>query len=170
MRSDVLVLFLLVSLIVAVIALALVAGYVLAYANSVMPGLARADDRSFVVANQRVNEAVHNPLFMGLSNLAPLALLAALVAAVVGSAGLVVLGLSAAALVLYGVTLAVTLAINVPMNNKLIALGEVSDPAELARARTEFERPWVRMNLIRTWTTSLSAVAAAAAFLAAAAG
>ncbi|NYD67559.1 anthrone oxygenase family protein [Agromyces atrinae] len=150
----------LVLLAAATLSIGLVAGYVLGYANSVMPGLRHADDRVFVSANQHINEAVHNPVFMALSNIGPAALLAATIVQFFAFDGWLVLVLTLLSLVLYGVTLVLTLGINVPMNNRLIALGDIHDAAQLAEARAQFEKPWTLMNTARTWTTSFSAIAA----------
>ncbi|MFH8616120.1 DUF1772 domain-containing protein [Streptomyces sp. NPDC017979] len=144
--------FRLVSLLVATGSTGLVAGIVLAYANSVMPGLAKADDRTFVDAAQRLNTAIHNPLFMAVSNAALLCTALA--------AGLHlpadhrdVLPWTGAALVLYAVTLVVTLAVNVPLNHALIAAGDPDGVPDLAAVRERFEARWNRMNALRTATT-----------------
>ena len=50
-----------------------------------------------------------------------------------------------AGLVLYAAVLAVTFAVNVPLNNRLDAA--TGDPAA---ARAAFEAAWVRWNLVRT--------------------
>lgn len=154
-----------ISLSVATVSIALVAGYVLAYANSVMPGLRAADDRVFVQANQRLNAAVHNPVFMVLANVGPAALLAGIVLLAVSGSDLLALAPAIASLALYGVTLAVTMGINVPMNNRLIGLGDITSPDRLRQARVEFEKRWTSMNAIRTGTTTASAIAALASLL-----
>lgn len=149
---------------VAIVAIGLVAGYVLAYSNSVMPGLAKSDDRTFVAANQRLNQAVHNPLFMALSNIGPLALIVSTALLIADPAG-IALPLTFGAVTLYGVTLALTLGVNMPMNNRLISLGAVEDAEQLAQARTAFEQRWTRMNVARTWTTALSCALALGALV-----
>lgn len=47
----------------AMLAMGLIAGLFYAYACSVMPGLARTDDRALVDAMQQINEAILNPVF-----------------------------------------------------------------------------------------------------------
>jgi uncharacterized membrane protein len=54
-----------------------------------------------------------------------------------------------AALVLYGVVLAVTMAVNVPLNDQLVAAADQDRPADLAAVRERFEATWVRWNLVR---------------------
>ncbi|MEV5001618.1 DUF1772 domain-containing protein [Nocardioides sp. LML1-1-1.1] len=117
----------------------LVAGIFLAFATAVMPGLARGDDRTFVAAMQHVNVAIVNPLFVSVF-VAPLVLLG--VAVFTGPARWWVL----AALVLYVVTVLVTGAGNIPLNDALAAAG----PGEDAAARQAFEDPWNRLHLVRT--------------------
>lgn len=155
--------FLLLTLSIAVVTLGLVAGYVLAFTNALMPGLSVTDDRTFVAATQPVIASVANPVFLTASNLAPLALLAAIIAALVSSAPAIVLVLVIASFVLYAATLGLTFAVALPMNNALITRGTVTDPAELARARAAFEGPWTRMNTLRTWTATAAAATATGA-------
>jgi uncharacterized membrane protein len=145
--------FRLFSLLAAAGSTGLVAGIVLAYANSVMPGLAKTGDRTFVDAAQRMNTAVHNPLFMVVSNAALLfTLLSAGLHLSPGHRG--ALPWALAALVLYAVTLAVTLGVNVPLNNRLIAAGDPGALDDPAAVRAAFEDRWNRMNTLRTITTT----------------
>jgi uncharacterized membrane protein len=51
-------------LIVATMATGLMAGVFGLYAHTVMPGLGRTDDRTFVDAFQSIDRAIINPLFM----------------------------------------------------------------------------------------------------------
>ncbi len=132
------------ALVAAVVAAGLIAGLFYAYTVSVMPGLAHADDHTFVTAMRRINEAILNGWFM-LSFLgAPLLAVAAVVLHFTSGArgGLPWLIAGAALLVAMVV---VTGAINVPMNNALAA-----DTVDFAALRAQFEDPWVRWNLVRT--------------------
>ena len=56
----------LVSLLLATISMGLVAGVFGLYAHTVMPGLAKTDDKTFVGAFQALDRAIVNPLFLGL--------------------------------------------------------------------------------------------------------
>ncbi|MFG2611161.1 anthrone oxygenase family protein [Streptomyces anulatus] len=155
------------SLIIAAGSTGLVAGIVLAYMNSVMPGLARSDDRTFIDACQRLNTAIHNPLFMAVSNLALVGIVVC-AALHLPSGHREPLPWVLAALVLYCVTLAVTLGVNVPLNNALIGAGHPDQLPDKARVRQAFETRWNRMNALRTATTTaafgclLAALAASA--------
>lgn len=62
-----------------------------------------------------------------------------------------------AALVLYGVVLAVTVGMNVPLNNALAVNGPPDRIADLTQVRASFEAAWIRWNIVR-------AVASTAAF------
>jgi uncharacterized membrane protein len=52
------------TLVVATITTGLMAGVFAIYANAVMPGLCRSDDRTFVGAFQSIDTAIINPLFL----------------------------------------------------------------------------------------------------------
>lgn len=133
----------------SLVATGLMAGFFYAYAISVMLGLAKTDDRTFVLSMQRINEAVQNaaflPVFFG-------AFVLPAVAAVLHRR----LGLRdatrwiVAAAALYGVALAVTFGINIPLNDQLDRAGDPDLIANLAAVRNDFEGPWVAWNVVRT--------------------
>lgn len=140
-------------LVLGVTGTGLIAGLFCAFAYAVMPGLHRADARTLVTAMQKVNVAIVNPVFLLLF-----------------FGGLVVTGAAAwlcrhdpiapwaiAAAVLYLVGLIVTIAFNIPLNDRLAT---ATDPDA---ARAAFETAWVRWNLVR-------AAVHTAAFMALAAG
>ncbi|MGH8881081.1 MAG: hypothetical protein ACRD0P_27625 [Stackebrandtia sp.] len=53
------------SLLAATISMGLVAGVFDLYAHTIMPGLGKTDDRTFVGAFQSIDRAIINPWFMG---------------------------------------------------------------------------------------------------------
>ncbi len=135
----------------------LMAGLFAAFAYAVMPGLRRVDDATFVETMRQVNRAILGPslaVVLGGSLLLPL----------------VALGLARSqpqvwpwvgfGLVLTTATLVVTVAVNVPLNDRLEA---ADGPPE--QVRRDFEAPWVRANLVRTATSLLALVAVAVAAL-----
>jgi uncharacterized membrane protein len=141
------------TLMLATMTTGLVAGVYAIYANAFMPGLAKTDDRTFVGAFQAVDRAIVNPLFLGLGFLG-----AALFTLLAGlfSVKEKALPWIAAAFVLYLVTMILTIAVNVPMNDALKAAG---DPAsiDVTAARAAFdEAKWRTFNLIRTLLALLS--------------
>ncbi|MFF0431811.1 DUF1772 domain-containing protein [Streptomyces sp. NPDC004327] len=124
----------------AAVATGLTAGVWFAYACSVMPALARSDDRSYVEVMRNVNDVIQNPVFFT-AFFGALLLTAA--AAWRLRAGGRARGWTVAALALYVAVFAVTSAANVPLND---ALAAATDPV---RARAAFEGPWVVWNDVR---------------------
>src|SRR4051794_40741189 len=115
----------------------LLAGLYYAYACSVMPGLARTDDHTFVSAMNHINDAIQNPVFFVTFVGAPAA--TALLAWRERRAPRtdrrwvrIALGLNVLALI-------TTMAINVPLNDALAKDGD----------RDAFEGAWVVWNVVR---------------------
>ncbi|MEU7606489.1 anthrone oxygenase family protein [Streptomyces sp. NPDC040724] len=133
-----------VTLVAATVGTGLMAGLYFAFDISVMPGLGRGDDQTYVTAMRNINEAIDNGLF-GLLFLG--AFLATGVAAAQQQRG----GrLDAArwgwlAFALYGLSLAVTAIVNLPLNNQLARAG-----ADAAAARSRFGGRWASGNVVRT--------------------
>jgi len=139
----------------ATVTTGLMAGMFFAFSFSVMPGLARVDDRTFVVAMQHVNDATNESASFGLTFSAALVLLGA--AAVVHYR----LGLRTAtwwilaALALYVIAVGITMAVHVPLNETLDAAG-IPSQAELGSVRSDFEDPWNSAHIMRTITGTLA--------------
>ncbi|WP_018352648.1 DUF1772 domain-containing protein [Longispora albida] len=132
-------------LLAAVVCMGLSAGLFYAYSCSVMPGLRRADDRTFVTTMQEINVAILNGWFM-LSFLGG-PLLAGVATAVHFGTGGKVLAWTIAGLVLAIAKLVITGAVNVPLNNVLAAASREGD---VGAVRARFEARWVRFNNLRT--------------------
>ncbi|MDZ5446830.1 anthrone oxygenase family protein [Micromonospora sp. 4G57] len=128
----------------------LMAGLFFAYSCSVMPGLAATDDRTFVGTMQWINRRILNGWF--LAAFLGAVLLLALAVALHLTAGGRVLAWTGAALVLYLVTLVITMRCSVPLNDRLDAAGPVDRITDLTAVRERFEATWVRWNLARTVT------------------
>jgi uncharacterized membrane protein len=143
------------ALVAATIATGLIAGLYYGWACSVMPGMARADDRTMISAMQSMNVAIVNPWF--LASFAG-SMLLTLVAGVLhlGAEWRRVLPWILAAFVLYTATLVSTGRVNVPLNNELMAAGEPDRIADLAAVRERFEGPWVRWHLARTIASTIA--------------
>ena len=139
-----------VLLVLATVTTGLVAGVFTLYWHTVMPGLRRTGDRTFVEAFAALDRAIINPWFMAGGFLGSPLLTAAAAIAVWGDPAFPWV---LAALVLYDVGAAITVVVNVPMNDRLKAAtaGGVEDPSAVRAAFDE--RRWVRANLIRTATT-----------------
>ena len=148
------------ALVAATITLGLSAGLFYTYSASVMLGLGRSDDRTFVQAMQNMNVAIINPWFMA-HFLGALLFAAVAVALHLPRDGRPVLPWIAAALVFYLVAVVVTFAVNVPLNDQLETARGADTAEALAAARAQFEAAWVRWNIVRTVasTAALASVA-----------
>ncbi|MCU7825021.1 DUF1772 domain-containing protein [Kitasatospora sp. DSM 101779] len=135
-------------LLAATVATGLMAGLFYAFACSVMPGLGRSGDRTFVEAMQRINTAILNGWFAA-AFVGALLLTVAAGALHLGGAGRPALPWIAAAALLYLVVLVVTMAVNVPLNDRLSAAGEPGSLTDPAAVRAAFEQTWVRWNTVR---------------------
>ncbi len=141
------------ALIVAAFLCSLVAGFLFAFAVVVMPGIRRLGDRGFLRAFRSMDRVIQDnqPLFILVWVGSALALVAAAVLGVGRLAGLerwLLLGATLAYLL--GVQLP-TIAVNIPLNNRLQALDvdRLTDDAATA-ARRAFEPRWNRWNVART--------------------
>jgi uncharacterized membrane protein len=142
-----------VTLMAATLSTGLAAGAFVLYWHTIMPGLAKTDDRTSVGAFQALDRAIINPWFMAGGFLG--ALVFTLLAGI-AHLGQDTLPWIAAAFVLYLVTFVLTLAINVPLNDALKAAG---DPAsiDVAAARAAFdEARWARVNRVRVLLSTVA--------------
>ena len=138
-----------VVLVLATMTTGLSAGVFWLYAHTVMPGLRRVDDRTFVAAFGAIDRAIINPWFMAGGFLgAPL--LTVLAASLhLGDEWRPVLGCTVAALAAYLVLAVITIAVNVPRNDALKAAG-APDQIDVASVRRAFDEDrWVRWNRVR---------------------
>ncbi|GAB2570730.1 membrane protein [Paractinoplanes abujensis] len=139
------------ALIAATMTTGLMAGVFGLYQHTVMAGLARTDDRTFIGAFQALDRAIINPWFM--TGFAGALLFTA--AAAILSPGREILPWVLAALVLYIVVFGITVAVNVPLNDALKAAGSPDSIADLAGVRAAFdEARWTAWNLVRTIATT----------------
>lgn len=143
----------------ALVVLALVAGLNFTFAAAVMPNLAGADDRTFVEITQRFNT---NPVFPLSFTLALMLMLLTVILQAVFVRG-PAMRWAIAALVLYGVVLAITGGLHIPLNYAIDQAGDPDRIKDLARVRSDFESPWVVGNLVRTLfcTAAVAALARA---------
>jgi uncharacterized membrane protein len=135
-----------IALMAATISTGLVAGVFGLYAHTIMPGLGKTDDHTFVGAFQVIDRAIINPWFLGGGFFG--ALIFTIVAAIT-HVGRAALPWIVAALVLYAITFVITIAINVPLNDAIKAAG---DPGriDVAAVRERFdEARWQTWNLVR---------------------
>lgn len=134
---------------------ATVGGVFFGFSSFVMKALAQLPAEQGVAAMQRINVVVINPWFMGVfMGTLLLSIACGVVALMSGSSALLVAGL------LYAVgTFGVTMAFNVPRNNRLARL-DASSPDAIAYWPS-YVREWTRWNHVRTGAALASAVCAA---------
>ena len=134
----------------AVLCVGLMAGIFWGFALSVMPGLARVGDVTFVATMQQMNAAIENVVFgaIFLGGVVFPAVAVATEAIARRRAGALLAGLG---LVLYVATVGITMAVNIPLNETLATAHEAHGQSAAA-ARAAFEQPWVAAHLVRTLT------------------
>jgi uncharacterized membrane protein len=135
-------------LIAATVFTGLAAGVIGLYAHTIMPGLKKTDDRTFVGAFQAMDRAIYNPWFMA-TFFGALILIAVATVQHLGTGRRAALPWLGVALVLYLITVIVTMVVNVPLNDALGAAGD-PDHIDVARARAAFsEARWAAWNYVR---------------------
>jgi uncharacterized membrane protein len=140
-----------VLLLTGLVLLATVLGILALYAHTIMPGLKKVDDPTFVRSFQAIDRQITNPIFM-LQFFAPLFLLA-LAAFYANKHHLVEAKYIYIALACYLVAVILTMAVNVPLNDGLKKVTS-TNPDALTNAREQFnESKWVLFNHIRTVLT-----------------
>ena len=130
----------------AVVAMGLLAGLIYDWAITVMPALTAAEDRTLVDAMQ---QTIDNPAFP-MTFLAAGALAAAALVQARRSGQATTARWILAALALYTVTVVVTFAIHVPLNEDLKQAGDSARIENLAAVHDDFATPWVAWNIVRT--------------------
>jgi uncharacterized membrane protein len=142
------------ALVVSTIGTGLMAGVFSLFANAIMPGLRRADDRTFVGAFQALDTAIINPVFLA-TFFAPLATTGAAALLHLGDDERSVLPWCLAAFGLYSFVVVSTVVVNVPRNDVIKAAGDPDRITDLAAVRARFgERTWARWNLARAVTST----------------
>jgi uncharacterized membrane protein len=129
------------ALVAATTATGLMAGVFWLYAHTIMPGLRRTDDRTFVGAFQAIDRAIINPWF--LPAFFGALLLTGLAAAL--SDGDVLLW-TLAALLLYLAVVVITVRVHLPRNDEIKA---ATDPDSAAVRERFDEATWARWNVVR---------------------
>lgn len=153
---------------VAIVSSGLMAGLFFGWVVSVIPGLARVSDRSYVSTMQSINRAIVNPLFLAVFLGTALALGTA--AVVHFRSGYMKRGwwlATATGTYTVGV-LGVTIGGNIPLNDAL----ERFDPdgatdAAFTAQRNRYETPWNRWHNLRTVASLASLTFASVAALSA---
>jgi uncharacterized membrane protein len=147
-----------ITLALAAISNALIAGLFYSYSCSVNPGLQRLPDAGYLSAMQSINRAILNPVFflsfMGTLLLLPLASWLAYD----GTSKRFVCLAMATLLYVVG-TFGVTLFGNVPLNEALENFRiEGASVKDLYEARLAFERPWNNLHHVRSLCSVIALV------------
>ncbi|MFE2876855.1 DUF1772 domain-containing protein [Streptomyces roseus] len=143
---------------VSTVLVGLMAGLFFAFDVSVMPGLARGDDQTYVTAMRNINAVIDgNGLFGTVFVVALLAAVASAAAELRGGRRGVAAWAGAAA-VLYLVVLVITFTVNIPLNNELAAAGDAARTAGFPIV-DRFEGTWVAANIVRTLCCTAALIA-----------
>jgi len=149
------------ALILSAFLCSLVAGFLFAYAIVVMPGIKNLNDREYIRAFQVTDRIIQNnhPIFMLVWIGSAIAVIVTALTGIGRLQGvdLILLALAALAYVL-GVQVS-TIAIHLPLNNKLqtIDVGAMNE-TDIKIARNNFESRWNTSNIIRTTIASCVSV------------
>ena len=131
----------------------LVAGFLFAYAIVIMPGLKQLDDKQFIVSFQVTDRIIQNnqPIFLLVWLASAVALIVCAIYGLGELQGINLFLLVSATLAYIMGVQALTIAIHLPLNNRLQQLDvESMQASELHLERSEFESRWNRANSIRT--------------------
>ena len=142
-----------IALIISAFLWSLVSGFLFAYAIVVMPGIKNLNDREFIRAFQVTDRIIQNnqPVFMLVWVGSAIAIIVSALFGIGRLQGvdLFLLALAALAYIL-GVQVS-TIAIHLPLNNKLQTLDvDAMNETDIKVARNNFEPRWNASNLIRT--------------------
>jgi uncharacterized membrane protein len=144
------------ALMAATITMGIGAGVYLLYSFAIMPGLARTDDRTFVGAFQQIDTAIVGP-FLLVFFFGPLGFAALAAALHLGDSDRSILGLIATALLIQLVMAAITLRVNVPLNDDIKAAGDPDAISDFAAVRHRFnEARWTRWNAVRAGAATVA--------------
>jgi len=143
--------------VLAAVGAGLIAGVLFAFSNSVMHALARLPPAHGMAAMQHINAIILNPLFLGLFTGTALLCAALALLCLLGVAGEAALWLLLGAGAYLLGTFGVTLAFNVPLNNRLAA-SRAEAPGSAALWGS-YVRTWLRWNHLRTAMATIAAVA-----------
>src|SRR5689334_9417926 len=140
-------------LLAATLTTGLMAGLYFAFSVAVMPGLGKADDRTFIEGVQRINVAILNGWF-SLAFGGALVLGGIAVALHWRGEGRPALPWIIAGVVLYTASLLITMGLNVPLNDQLANAGNPAKIHDPAAVRAQFESAWLHWNTARVLTST----------------
>ncbi|MEU5880028.1 anthrone oxygenase family protein [Spirillospora sp. NPDC047279] len=140
-----------VSLIAATLTTGMIAGLMADWAYTVLPGMSRSSDRTFVEGIQQLNRAIQNGWFF-LTFLGAILFCGLAAYLAWRGHGRDALPWIVAGTALYLVTLVITFAANVPLNDQIDKAGDPARIKDLAAVRADFESTWMTWHIVRTLT------------------
>ena len=145
--------FLHVGLILSIMLCSLVSGLLFGFAIIVMPGIAKLNDKEYLLAFKHIDGIIQNnqPLFIIVWAGSIISVIITLIMGIMALSGTeIYLLIFASIMYLFGVQLP-TFRFNIPLNNSLQNLEiEALDESQASLSRTDFEIPWTTWNRIRT--------------------
>lgn len=151
-------------LLVSLVLLGGMLGIFALYSHTIMPGLRKTDDGTFVKAFQAIDRRIVNGLFM-IQFFGPMLVLGVCAYCVfayplAGDAYVYI------ALLAYGIAVGVTMAVNVPLNDGIKAVVDTTSALSASAARKQFqERRWTQYNHLRVIATLVAVIAVVLALL-----
>ncbi|MER6977677.1 DUF1772 domain-containing protein [Streptomyces carpinensis] len=136
-------------LVMSVTTVGLMAGVFFAFDVSIMPGLARTDDRVYAEAMRNFNQVIDDSGLFALIFLGALAVTVAVAVLEYRKGRRTVALWAGAAAALYAVALLVTVSVNIPLNNELAAIGDPAKAGDLSVV-DKFKEVWETTNIMRT--------------------
>ncbi|THV41900.1 DUF1772 domain-containing protein [Glycomyces buryatensis] len=138
----------LLALLAATISVGLMAGLFTAFSYAVMPGLKILDDRPWIAAMQHINKVILNGWFMtaflGAVGFTGIAVVLYWISGPRQALPWIIVGLVLALVMFIG-----TIAVNVPLNDQLMAAGDPSRITDPASLRAAVESKWIAWNTVR---------------------
>ncbi|AXK32318.1 DUF1772 domain-containing protein [Streptomyces armeniacus] len=145
------------ALFLATLTTGLTAGVFVDWSNTIMPGLGTVDDRTFVTASRALDDAIRNPLFLGVEFTGALLLTGLATVLHLRPEHRPVLRWVVVALVCYLVAVVTTFAVHEPLNEKVRTAGEFDTGAEFAAMRAQLdESRWAAWNAVRAVATTFA--------------
>lgn len=145
-------------LVVGLVLVASVLGILALYSHTIMTGLRHVDDATFVKSYQAIDRQIINPIFM-IQFFAPVVILlfAAYFAHKHHLAEAKYIYIAA---ISYVAAVIITMAVNVPLNDGIKKIADVTSSQSLADARAQFnESKWLIFNHLRTVCTLIATIA-----------
>jgi uncharacterized membrane protein len=143
-----------VVLLPATVTMGLMAGFFGDWAHTIMPGLQKMDDRTFVGAFQAFNQAIMDSAGFMIVFVGALVLTGVAAVLHLRAADRSPLPWVTVAFGFYLATVVITMAVHLPLNDGLMAAGDPDRIADLAAVRDAFqETRWVAWNTVRAVAT-----------------